>query len=585
MKAARFFWRYLTCRADLGVALLACAIVVAAAELSLPWLVRQAVDTALGEVHGSLDTLGLWMLGVIVVLYAAHVLMLRVEAEMLYQSSYDLRRRLYTHFHRQTLAFFHRHKTGELMHRVISDTQVFEDNAVELFSDLPYEVLTALGVLTLMTLTDVRLMGFVVAFLVAASLATGYMGRPLPTLRKTIQSIGARLGGRLQESLAGVRTVHAFKNEEYELTRLDEANQTIKTMEVRGGKLEALLTPVFELMELLGVVLVIWYGGHLVADKRITAGGLVAFMAYMEMLAGPVSRAGRFYQHWQTCRALGTRLQDLLDDDDRLPAQGRARPEGHDWDIVADRLSFRYPGTARDVLRDLSFAVSAGEHVAIVGRNGVGKSTLMELLLRFYDPTAGRLLVDDIDLREWDLKAWRRTVGVMTQDVFLFHATIAENIAYGRPGASRGDIERAARESGASRIIQKLPKGFDTIVGDRGAKLSGGERQLVALARLFLRDPRIVILDEPTSQLDGEALVQVGAALKQLLAGRTAFIVAHRPETIQLAARILVLDGGRLVAEGTHEKLVDDNRLYAALLADMGRRAGDIGTRLQPTPA
>lgn len=581
VNTARFFWRYVRSRTDLGAALLACAIVVAAAELTLPWLLQQAVDTALGEVAGSLDVLGGWMLLVIAVLYGAHALMLRVEANMLYHASYDLRRRLYTHIHEQSLAFFHRHKTGELMHRVISDTQLFEDSAVELFSDLPYELLTALGVLTLMALTDVRLMGFVVAFLVAASLVTGYLGRPLPTLRKTIQSIGARLGGRLQESVAGVRTVQAFKNERHELARLDEANRTIRAAEIQEGKLEAVLVPVFELMELLGVVLVVWYGGHLIADKRITAGGLVAFMAYMEILAGPVSRAGKFYQHAQTCRAVGGRLQELLDEDDRLVLRGRARAHGEHWRIVLDRVSFRYPGSPRDVIRKVSLTVDAGEHVAIVGRNGAGKSTLMDLLMRFYDPTGGRIVVGDVDLRDWDLEVWRQAVGVMTQDVFLFHASIAENIAYGRPDATPSEVERAAHESGADRVIHKLPRGFETIVGDRGAKLSGGERQLVALARLFLRNPGIVILDEPTSHLDGEALAHVGAALTRLMSGRTAFIVAHRPEALQLAKRIVVLDGGRLIADGTHDTLLDDSPLYATLLSEMGKRAGETEAKLR----
>lgn len=573
MKWGWFLWRYATYRKDLGFALLGFAALVAAAELSIPWLLQQAIDTALGETSGvSLDTLVLWMLGVVALLYVVHAVLLRVEARMLYEASYALRRRLYTHFHSQSLAFFHRHKTGELMHRVTSDAALFEDNAVELFSDLPFELLTVAGVLTMMALTDVRLMGLVILFLLVASAVTGYLGRPLPTLRKSIQGIGSRLSGRLQETLAGVRTVQGFKNEPYELKRLDEANRNILRVELRAGKLEALMVPLFELMELLGVVLVVWYGGHLIIGKQITIGGLVAFMAYMEILAGPVSRAGKFYRYFQTCRAVGERLQDLLDDSETLPPSRGERPSGDRWPISVEDVAFRYPGSSREVLLDISFTVKHGETVAVVGRNGAGKSTLMDLLLRFYDPTTGRIVVGGVDLRGWDLEAWRRSVGVMTQDVFLFHATIAENIAYGRPEAGREEIELAARESGADQLVRRLPNGFETVVGERGAKLSGGERQLVALARLFLRNPQILILDEPTSHLDGEALYQVGAALKQLMVGRTSFLVAHRSETVQLAARILLLDQGRLVAEGTHEALLADNALYRTLLAEMGKR-------------
>ncbi len=574
MKWARFFWQYVAYRKDLGIALLGCAVVVAGAELAIPWLLQEAIDTALGEASGNrLDILGLWMLGVIAILYVAHAVMLRVEARMLYEASYDLRRRLYIHFHSQGLAFFHRHKTGELMHRLTSDAQLFEDNAVELFSDLPFELLTVCGVLTMMALTDVRLMGFVVLFLLAATAVTGYLGRPLPTLRKSIQDIGSQLAGRLQETLAGVRTVQGFKNERYELNRLDEANRNILQVELRAGKLDALVVPLFELMELLGVVVVVWYGGHLIMGKQITAGGLVAFMAYMEILAGPVSRAGNFYRYFQTCRAVGERLQDLLDDSEMLPPSDGKRPSGDRWDISVEGVSFRYPGATREVLQGISFTVKPGETVAVVGRNGAGKSTLMDLLLRFYDPTAGRIAVGGMDLRSWDLEVWRQSVGLMTQQVFLFHATIAENIAYGRPEASRTEIERAARESGADLLVRRLPRAFETVVGDRGAKLSGGERQLVALARLFLRNPRILILDEPTTHLDGEALHQVGIALKGLMEGRASFVVAHRPETVQLAARILLLDQGRLIAEGTHEALLAESALYRRLLAEMGRRA------------
>ncbi|MBM3226904.1 MAG: ABC transporter ATP-binding protein [Candidatus Tectomicrobia bacterium] len=575
MRWTRFFWRYVTHRKDLAIALLSCAAIVAAAELMIPWLLHQAIDTALGvDTDASLNTWGLCMLGVVVVLYGSHAGLLRIEARMLYEASYQLRRRLYAHFHSQSLAFFQRHKTGELLHRVNSDTGVFEDNAVELFSSLPFEVLTVVGVLTIMGLTEPRLMLLIIVFLLLASVLTGYLGRPLPTLRKSIQGIGARLSGRLQEGLSGVRTVQAFKNEDYELSRLDEANREILRTEVTAGRLEGLLQPIFDLMEQLGVILVVWYGGHLIMADQITAGALVAFIAYMEILAGPISRAGKFYTHFQTCRALAERLQQLLDDHDVLPQRGNYTLAGNHAEVQVEAVSFQYPGSTREVLRNVSFTLRYGETVAIVGRNGAGKSTLIDLCLRFYDPTNGRITVGGVDLRDWDLNAWRHMVGVMSQDVFLFQASIAENIAYGRLNATRADVERAVQASGMEAFIQRLPQGLETMVGERGAKLSGGERQRLALARLFLRDPHLLILDEPTAHLDGEALHQIGTALQPLMEGRTTILVAHRPETIQLADRILLLDQGTLLAEGTHDSLAHTHALYRTLLAEMDSSGG-----------
>ncbi len=584
MSTARFFFSYVGWRKGLAAALAGCAVLVAAAELAVPWLLQYAVDAVLGEGSGpSLDRVGLAMLGVVGVLYLAHVALLRVEARMLAEASFRLRQRLYSHFHRQSLAFFHRHKVGELLHRATNDVVVFGDHAVELFSDLPFELLTILGVLTLMAWVDPWLTVLVVLFLGIAALISWRVGRPLPTIRRSMQSIGARLAARLQEGLAGARTVKAFGNEGREIGLLDDENRTLRRLELSGGRLEAFLVPVFELMEILGVILVVWYGGHLILAKRITPGGLVAFIAYMEILAGPVSQVGRFYRHFQGARAVGGRLAQLLEDRQELPPGRGLWPEGAAWGVKLEQASFRYPGAERDAVSGLSVEVEPGQAVAVVGRNGAGKSTLMDLILRFHDPTAGRVLVAGVDLRDWEVQRWRVAVGVMPQEVFLFHASVGENIAYGRPGASHADIEEAARAAGLEPLIGRLPQGLDTVVGDRGLRLSGGERQRLALGRLFLRDPALLALDEPTAHLDGEAVDTVGGALRGLMKGRTTFIVAHRAETVALADRVLLLDQGRLVAEGTPGDLEASSALYRTLLNEMRRRpaarSADAGTR------
>lgn len=572
----RLFLWVITTRRPLFVGLLCCAAAVAACELAIPWLLQEAVDAALGhEDPSSLNRIGGSMIAVICALYVVHSLLLRVEARILYEGLFRLRQRLYTYLLSQPISFFSQKRSGELIHRVVSDTNVFEDHAAELFSDLPFELMTALGVLTLMAITDLQLASVVVVFLIIASVVSAYVGRPLPTLRKSFQTVGATFTARLQEALSGIRTVKSFGRERHEIGRLDDANRHLLHIDLREGRIESFLLPVFDLMELLGVVLVVWYGAHLIIENRITAGGLVAFLAYMEILAGPVSRADSYYRHFLHCRAVSERLASFLSESEPQPSilthiKPVESPQ-EPWPVIFDEVSFTYPGSERPAIDRVSLAIKPGEFVAIVGRNGAGKSTLMDLLLRFYDATSGQIVVGGTDLRAWDLDVWRGTVGVMTQEVFLFHATVAENIAYGRPTAKPEEVEASALESGLGDLLKRLPAGLETVVGDRGSRLSGGERQRIALARLLLRNPRLLILDEPTAHLDGEALRDVIKIMARLSSGRTTFLITHRPEIISLAQRVILLDGGRVVADGPHEAMLASVPLYASLLASWTR--------------
>ena len=579
MNWMRFVWSYISYRKDLLVALFLCALVMTAAELSVPWLIKEAVDAVLGAtVEMNLDRWLLLTMSILAALYIGHVLLLRIAAQLMLHCSYNLRRRLYAHIHAQALPFFERHRTGELVHRVTSDTRILEDETGRILHDVPGELVTVVGVTILMVLLHPGLAMLVIGFMVVAAAVAGYLGVPLPGLRRSAQRIAARLTARLQETLAGVRTVQGFRNERYELARLDAENRRILEVELREGKVYALMEPLGDLMELLGLVLVVWYGGHRIMTGEITAGTLVAFIAYMEILARPLGNAEIYYRAVQATRAVGGRLQELLDDHERLQPHGGKRLSGEAWPITVDGISFRHATSERDVLRDVSFTVAPGEAVAIAGRNGAGKSTLLDLLLRFYDPTAGRIVVGSVDLRECDLDSWRQAVGIMGQDVFLFHGTIAENIAYGRPEATPEEIDQAVRDAGLDRLMQRFPMGLETVVGERGTQLSGGERQAVALARLFLRKPKLLVLDEPTSQLDGEALRHVRTALKSLMAGRTTFLVTHNAETIQLAPRVLFLEEGRLVADSTHEALYAGNASYKALWDEQSNGRRVLGT-------
>ena len=573
------FWRYVALRRYLVVALIVTAAGAAAADVTFPWLLQEGIDTVLGQPTGwTLDEVALAMVGVIALLWLGHALALVIETRFLSAASYQLRRHFHAHILGQPIAFFQRHRTGELLHRATSDVGLFETSVVELVSDLPFDAFLVAGVLTMMAFTNVRLTVAVVLFLALATAATGYFGRPLPSLRKGIQGLGAALASRLQEAIAGVRTVQAFGNERHELARLDESSRRIRDLEIRSGTRRAMIKPILGLGELLGAVLGIWYGGHLIMRGETSIGSLVAFMAYVELLVAPINRASDYYRHVQNCRAVGQRLSSLLAERDTRPS-GAARPADSHVDLVVDRVSFRHFGAEGDALRSVSLEVKAAECVALVGRNGAGKSTLLDLLLRFYDPSEGRITAAGIDLRDWDLAAWRAAVGLMSQEVVLFQGTIAENVAYGRADATGADVERAVRESGCDWVLERLPRGLETVVGERGTRLSGGERQLIALARLFVRNPRVALLDEPTAHLDGEALHRVGAALMRLMAGRTTLLVAHRPETIRLASRVVVLDRGAVVAEGTHEALWTDYPLYRTLLSARGRSAARVGGR------
>ncbi len=579
MKTARLFFWVVTARPVLVLLLLCSAMGVAACELAIPWFVQEAIDAALGDQEPSrLNHIGGIMIAVICVLYLIHYMLLRLENRVMYGGLFRLRRRLYTGLLSQPLTFFSRVRTGEIVHRVMNDTEVFEDNAAEVFSDIPFELMTIAGVMTLMVVTELRLAGVVVAFLIVASAMSVYIGRPLPTLRKTLQSVGASFSARLQEALSGIRTVKAFGREGYEINRLDEANQQFLDLDLRSARLTAFLDPVFDLMELLGVVLVVWYGAHLIVAKQITPGALVAFLAYMEILAGPVSRIDKYYGHFQRCRGVCERLASFISQLESIlkPSQpalsGRIPPEP--WSIYYDDVSFSYSGANRYAAHRISLTIEPGEVIAIVGRNGAGKSTLIDLLVRFYDPTSGRIMIGGVDLREWNLDVWREAVGLMSQEVFLFHATIAENIAYAKRAATEAEIGASALEAGLGDLLSRLPHGLQTVVGDRGNRLSGGERQRIALARLFLKNPKVLVFDEPTAHLDGEALGDWMTSMTELSKGRTTVLITHQPEIARVADRVVLLDNGGIVAEGTHESLLASVSLYASLFASWARERG-----------
>jgi ABC-type multidrug transport system fused ATPase/permease subunit len=350
MSWPRFLWSYLSYRRHLLWMIVVLAAVIAAAELSVPWLIKQAIDAILEE-NATVD-LNEWLfltLGILLGIYIAYSLMLLLDAHIILQCSYNLRRTIFEHIHAQALPFFARHRTGELLHRLTSDTKIFEGAATKIFRDLPAELFVLVGVVTMMFWLHTGMALLIIIFLVLAAAVAGYLGQPLPTLRKSAQRITARLAARFQEGLSGIRTVQGFHNQKHELARLDKENKSILHFELREGKIYAYMEPLGDLLELLGLVVVVWYGGQLIRADQISVGTLIAFIAYMEIMAQPLGHAEAYYRSAQSSRAVGARLLELLQDCATLPVMGqRALPAK--LAISFDHVWFRHHGGDRDIL-------------------------------------------------------------------------------------------------------------------------------------------------------------------------------------------------------------------------------------------
>ena len=557
-------WAFSGARAR-GGALGSTLLLVWMCEMAIPYLLGQTVDAALGA--RSLDAIthyGLMMLGVIVVLYIAHVIYLRIEASLVARATLKLRNHIYVQLIGQPLAFFSRHKGGELGHRVMSDGEVLERHGIYLLADVPFAFLTVLGVVTIMLWTNIALGLVVFGILLVAAILAHFVARPLSGIEKSANSLIAAVGGKLQEIVGGIRTVKTFGRERYETDRLDSRGQDLVDAEIKAGRVASKLEPLIELIEQLGLVVVVWYGAYLVFEGNLTPGQLVAFIAYMELMSEPLQRAGRYYRQYQQARGTLGRIADFLGSMS-TPAQTAPLPFARLSDLRVEDLHFTYPGAAKAALDGVALQARAGEVIAIVGANGAGKSTLVDTLLGFHTADSGRIFVNGSALPLADTAALRDLAGVVSQDVFLFHDSLADNIRYGRLAASDAEIADAAKRAGLDPLIGRLPQGLATVLGDRGSKLSGGERQRVALARMLVRDPSLVILDEPTAALDGAAMRDTNRIIRDLAAGRITLVIAHRRETVEMADRAVLLDHGRVAAVGTPAELKANSELFRSL--------------------
>ena len=473
----------------------------------------------------------------------------------------DLRRDCYSRLIALPMTFFARRRVGELTSRVSTDVAQIESALIDALPQLCRQSVFLLGGLTLIALTSGRLTAVMLGTLPLLIAAAVFFGRRLRRFSRETQDQLAATNTIVEETLQAIASVKAFANEAFETSRYDRANGRVLAAALGAARWRAVFVAFFILALFGGIVIVLWFGAGLLQTGDISPGELTRFVLYTTFVAGAMGQAAELFSQIQKTVGATQRVRELLREPTELPltpsaSHGTSLPARLRGEVTFEAVSFRYPSRPEvTVLHDVTLTARRGERIALVGPSGAGKSTITALLLRFYDPDTGRLMIDGQDARDYPLSWFRGQIAIVPQDVLLFGGTIAENIVYGRPGADDAAIREAARLANADEFISGFPDGYATLVGDRGIKLSGGQRQRVAIARAILKNPAILILDEATSSLDSESERLVQIALDRLMQDRTTFIVAHRLATIRTADRIAVLKEGRVIELGNHEEL------------------------------
>jgi ATP-binding cassette, subfamily B, bacterial MsbA len=468
-----------------------------------------------------------------------------------------IRGELYAHIQSMPLSFFASLHSAELMTRVVTDVNRLARLSSTVLVMAVRHVGTIVALIVVMFLREWVLALIAIAVFPVVGLAVRIIGRKLYKINRRAQQKIAELNVVLQESFTGTKIVKAFGRERLEQERFDQVNDRLLALALKDRRVDEMAEPIMEVLGALAIMGALWYGGYRVISGALTPGEFFSFTAAVILLYGPVRQLSRMANTVQQSIASVERVFEILD----TPPAIVDAPDAHALagftdTIVFEGAGFRYPESETWALQDISLTVRKGELVAFVGMSGAGKTTLMELLPRFHDVTAGRITLDGYDLRTVTVGSLRGLIGIVTQDTFLFHDSIEYNIAYGRPGATPAELERAARQAQAHDFIAALPEGYATPVGERGVKLSGGQAQRLAIARAFLKDPPILILDEATSDLDAESEFLVQQALSELMRGRTVLVIAHRLATVKHADRVVVVHGGRIAETGTHDELM-----------------------------
>ena len=538
-------------------------VIAMALNIAIPQLLKQAIDRGVASRSGSilLTTAGIILL--VAIVRGVFGFVQRYYGEWLsYRVAYDIRNRFYDKLQHLPFAFHDRNQTGDLMSRATSDISEAERFIGVGLLELISITLLLIGVVIAMLVESVKLTLFALVTLPILIVATIDFGRTIEPMFTKIQEQMGKLSTVMQESLTGIRVVKAFAREPHELQKFDHDNDKWFDRRFMVIKMWARHWPFFTFLIAVSVMILLWFGGPMAMNNEITVGSLFAMISYVLMLNHPVQRLGFFVNLAATAVASSARVFSIID----APNELADKPDALAMDEIRghvrfDHVSFAY-SEGRATLDDVSFEAKPGEVVALMGPTGSGKSTITNLIPRFYDPSAGVVSVDDVDVRDVAIHSLRRHIGIVLQDPFLFSSSIADNIAYGRPDATREDIITAAKIARAHDFIETFSEGYDTKVGERGVTLSGGQKQRVAIARALLLNPRILILDDSTSSVDTETEHLIQQALQQLMHGRTTFVIAQRLLTLKNADQILVLDHGKIVQRGTHDQLLREGGLY-----------------------
>lgn len=530
--------------------------------LSFPLVSGELIDVASGKsswMGNNINTIALLLLGVFFIQSIFSFIRVYLFAQVNEKSMADVRLSLYSKLMSLPMTFFDTHRSGELISRITADVSLLQNTFSTTLAEFLRQIATLLIGTIVILLMAPKLTGFMLATFPVLVIMAVLFGKNIRKLSKATQDQLADANIIVEETLQAIKEVKAFTSELFEIKKYNSAltrvvNTALKAAVFRGLFISFVIFVLFG-----GIVAVIWFGASLVASGDITVGELISFILYTTLIGGSIAGLGDLYGQIQKAVGASERVLNILAQQEELDPTQYYRPQDQvhiQGDISFSEVSFSYP-TRKDmmILKGINFTIHQGEKIALVGHSGAGKSTITQLLLRFYQPDSGQIFVDDKNIETFNLVEYRKHIGIVPQEVILFGGTIKENIKYGKPGASHDEIEEAARKANALDFIRSFPENFDTRVGERGVKLSGGQRQRIAIARAILNNPKILILDEATSSLDAESEYLVQQALDRLMENRTTIIIAHRLATIKKVNKIYVIKDGAIVESGTHEAL------------------------------